>query len=80
MTGPTPTGPKRATMSAVDTAWLRMDRPANLMMISGVLVLDRQVRLARVKRVLLAAALAAASREATVRSGMPSDSAISRLL
>jgi hypothetical protein len=32
-------------MSAVDTAWLRMDRPGNLMMISGVLVFGRQVRL-----------------------------------
>ncbi len=35
------TGPKRAKMSAVDTAWLRMDRPGNLMMISGVLVFGR---------------------------------------
>jgi len=25
-------------MSAVDTAWLRMDRPTNLMMIVGVMV------------------------------------------
>src|SRR4051812_25023467 len=29
---------KREKMSSVDTAWLRMDRPSNLMMIVGVLV------------------------------------------
>src|SRR5512134_3705159 len=28
----------REQMSKVDTAWLRMDRPSNLMMISGVLI------------------------------------------
>jgi diacylglycerol O-acyltransferase / wax synthase len=39
-------------MSAVDTAWLRMDRPGNLMMISGVLVFGRHVRLERVRRVI----------------------------
>jgi hypothetical protein len=39
-------------MSAVDTAWLRMDRPGNLMMISGVLVFGRHVRHERVKRVI----------------------------
>jgi WS/DGAT/MGAT family acyltransferase len=43
---------KRAKMSAVDTAWLRMDRPGNLMMITGVMVFDRHVRLERVKRVI----------------------------
>ena len=46
------TGPKREKISAVDTAWLRMDRPGNLMMISGVLVLDRPVRFERVKRII----------------------------
>jgi len=46
------TGPKRARMSAVDTAWLRMDRPGNLMMISGVLVFGRPVRYERVKRII----------------------------
>jgi WS/DGAT/MGAT family acyltransferase len=30
-------------MSKVDTAWLRMEQPTNLMMINGVIVLDRQV-------------------------------------
>jgi len=46
------TGPKRAKMSAVDTAWLRMDRPSNLMMITGVMVFLRPIRLARVKKVI----------------------------
>jgi WS/DGAT/MGAT family acyltransferase len=31
-------------MSAVDTAWLRMDRPDNLMMICGVVILRQRVR------------------------------------
>src|SRR4029078_9004868 len=43
---------KREKLSAVDTAWLRMDRPANLMMICGVLMLDRRVSLARLRRVV----------------------------
>ena len=46
------TGPKRAKMSAVDTAWLRMDRPSNLMMITGVMVFFRPIRLERVKRII----------------------------
>ena len=29
---------QRERMSSVDTAWLRMDRPSNLMMICGVLI------------------------------------------
>ena len=45
-------GLKREKISAVDTAWLRMDRPGNLMMICGVLVLDRPVRFERVKRII----------------------------
>jgi diacylglycerol O-acyltransferase / wax synthase len=34
-------------MSAVDTAWLRMDRPDNLMMICGVMILRDRIRFAR---------------------------------
>ncbi len=34
-------------MSAVDAAWLRMDRPTNLMMIVGVIVFDGHVDFAR---------------------------------
>ena len=36
-------------MSAVDTAWLRMDRPANLMMICGVLMFGDRIALARLR-------------------------------
>ena len=39
-------------LSPVDTAWLRMDRPSNLMMICGVLVLRGRLSVARVKRVV----------------------------
>ena len=38
---------RREKISAVDTAWLRMDRPNNLMMISGVLILRERVPFAR---------------------------------
>jgi hypothetical protein len=31
-------GDRREPMSKVDTAWLRMERPTNLMMITGVLM------------------------------------------
>jgi diacylglycerol O-acyltransferase len=43
---------RRDRISAVDTAWLRMDRPHNLMMICGVLVFDRRIGLARLRRVV----------------------------
>ena len=43
---------KRENISAVDTAWLRMDRPANLMMICGVLTFDRRLSLARLRAVI----------------------------
>jgi len=39
-------------MSSVDTAWLRMDRPSNLMMICGVLSFGEQLTLARLKSTL----------------------------
>ncbi len=39
----------RERMSTVDTAWLRMDRPSNLMMIVGVLLLDGPVDAARLR-------------------------------
>ena len=38
---------KREKMSAVDTAWLRMDRPQNLMMICGVLMFGETDRRSR---------------------------------
>jgi diacylglycerol O-acyltransferase / wax synthase len=36
---------KRERMSSVDTAWLRMDRPSNLMMICGVLIFRERLTL-----------------------------------
>ena len=36
---------KRERMSSVDTAWLRMDRPSNLMMICGVLIFGERLAL-----------------------------------
>jgi WS/DGAT/MGAT family acyltransferase len=43
---------KRERMSSVDTAWLRMDTPTNLMMIVGVLMFSSPVDFARLKRTL----------------------------
>ncbi len=43
---------KREKMSAVDTAWLRMDRPYNLMMISGVLMFGERIALRRLRKVV----------------------------
>jgi diacylglycerol O-acyltransferase len=45
-----PEKPER--MSSVDTAWLRMDRPSNLMMICGVLIFGERLTLARLKATL----------------------------
>jgi WS/DGAT/MGAT family acyltransferase len=42
----------RERMSAVDTAWLRMDRPTNLMMIVGVWILDEPLEFARFREVI----------------------------
>ena len=43
---------KREKISAVDTAWLRMDRPANLMMVCGVLMFEGRLSIARLRRVI----------------------------
>ena len=43
---------RRERLSAVDTAWLRMDRPANLMMICGVLIFRERLAPAKVRKVL----------------------------
>ncbi len=40
-------------MSPVDTTWLRMDRPANPMVITGILILDPPVDLDRLETTLL---------------------------
>ena len=44
--------PKREKISAVDTAWLRMDRPQNLMMICGVLLFRERLSLSRLRQVI----------------------------
>ena len=44
--------PHRVRMSPVDTAWLRMDSPGNLMMIVGVIVFDGPCDEPRLRRVL----------------------------
>ncbi len=43
---------KPERMSSVDTAWLRMDRPSNLMMICGVLLFGGRLTLPRLKSTL----------------------------
>jgi len=43
---------QREAMSRVDTAWLRMERPTNPMMITGVLMLDEPMTLAALKQVI----------------------------
>ena len=44
--------PRRESMSRVDTAWLRMERPTNPMMITGVLMFDESITLASLKKVV----------------------------
>ncbi|MBB5016708.1 WS/DGAT/MGAT family O-acyltransferase [Rehaibacterium terrae] len=43
---------RREPMSKVDTAWLRMERPTNLMMITGVLMLAEPLTLSRLKKLV----------------------------
>ena len=43
---------QREAMSKVDTAWLRMETPTNLMMITGVLMLAEPLELARLKALI----------------------------
>ncbi len=49
---------QRERISGVDTAWLRMDQPTNLMMIVGVMMLERKVSVRDVRRVISARFLA----------------------
>lgn len=44
--------PARTRMSSVDTAWLRMDRATNRMVIVGVLLFDQPIEFARLKATL----------------------------
>ena len=43
---------KREPMSKVDTAWLRMESPTNLMMISGVLIFRERLDIVKVRKLL----------------------------
>jgi len=43
---------RREPMSRVDTAWLRMERPTNLMMITGVLMFDTPMPIERLRKVI----------------------------
>ncbi len=44
--------PRRESMSRVDTAWLRMERPTNPMMITGVLMFAEPLTLAKLRKVV----------------------------
>ncbi len=44
--------PGRDSMSSVDTAWLRMESPTNLMMITGVMIFEEKVAYARLRKVV----------------------------
>ena len=44
--------PRREPMSRVDTAWLRMERPTNPMMITGVLMFDEPMTIERLRDVV----------------------------
>ena len=50
--GPTIPAAAAEPVAAVDRAWLRMDEPANLMQINGVLVLDQPVAVERIKAIV----------------------------
>lgn len=47
-----PRRPRREPMAKVDTAWLRMERPTNPMMITGVLMFAEPMTLAQLKKVV----------------------------
>ena len=47
-----PRKPRRESMSRVDTAWLRMERPTNPMMITGVLMFDEPMTIERLRQVV----------------------------
>ena len=51
-TEPSPRRPKREPMSKVDTAWLRMERPTNPMMITGVLMFAEPMTVAQLRKVI----------------------------
>ena len=46
-----PRKPRKEPMSRVDTAWLRMERPTNPMMITGVMMFDEPMTIERLREV-----------------------------
>jgi diacylglycerol O-acyltransferase / wax synthase len=42
----------RESMSKVDTAWLRMESPTNLMMITGVMIFHERLEIAKIRQLL----------------------------
>src|SRR5438105_15878920 len=42
----------RTPLSSADTVWLRMEDPANLMMVTGILMFSSRVDLARLRTVI----------------------------
>ncbi len=50
MSNPKLAKPRRDPMTRVDTAWLRMERPTNLMMITSVMMFEEQMDLGQLKR------------------------------
>lgn len=44
--------PDRERMSSIDTAWLRMDRPYNIMAINGVLIFENRLELESLKELV----------------------------
>jgi diacylglycerol O-acyltransferase / wax synthase len=47
-----PSKARREVMSRVDTAWLRMERPTNLMMITGVMMFDTPMPIEKFRKVI----------------------------
>ena len=43
---------RKVAMSRVDTAWLRMERPTNLMMITGVMMFESPLDLKTLRKVI----------------------------
>jgi diacylglycerol O-acyltransferase len=66
---PTAGLPRSVPLSAVDHAWLRMDEPANLMQINGVLALDEPVPVERFRAIVRRRLLPIARFRQRVRTG-----------
>ena len=43
---------QREPMTRVDTAWLRMERPTNLMMITGVMMFETPMSIERLRKTI----------------------------